>query len=486
MKIKSIILTSVVALASVGCTDWLDVKPSDRISEEVNFSSESGFRQALNGVYVELNSDYLYGSTLTCEFVDIMAQRYAISAENKTANEISRLQFGGSNVQARIEQIWAKAYNLIANTNLILKNCDAHRDVLSDEYYHVIKGEALALRAYLHFDLFRLFGMPYDGASSSTAIPFYDEFQLDVAPTLNSHDYMAKVISDMKEAEELLKDFDPIVRFGVGGKTGDVFLQYRNLRLNYFAVQALLARAYYYMSLNDADAAAEAYTYARKVIDIQETFFPWVVPTTALSGTSVDHMFSTELMFALQNLNRDNLYSSYFNANSIKETSLLGSRTDVIGEIFDANDYRYRANFAGTVSFGSTNYRVFNKYEGTDSLANQMIPMIRIGEAYLIASELAPDDDERMAIFNTLREHRGLTTIQTVEELEHRDELFSSQLDKEWIRETYGEGQLFYWYKRNRDLYMRSAIDRYNYSAFTVGYMSRYQLPVPDAETKYN
>ena len=38
------------------CSNWLDVKPSDRISEDNNFSSLVGFKKTLNGVYIELNS----------------------------------------------------------------------------------------------------------------------------------------------------------------------------------------------------------------------------------------------------------------------------------------------------------------------------------------------------------------------------------------------------------------------------------------------
>ena len=49
-----------------GCSDWLDVKPSDRVAESTAFSTVAGFRQALNGIYVELNSDALYGDALTC------------------------------------------------------------------------------------------------------------------------------------------------------------------------------------------------------------------------------------------------------------------------------------------------------------------------------------------------------------------------------------------------------------------------------------
>lgn len=56
-----------------GCSDWLNVQPSDRVAEESAFSTIAGFKQALNGVYVDLNATELYGQTLTCEMLEILA-----------------------------------------------------------------------------------------------------------------------------------------------------------------------------------------------------------------------------------------------------------------------------------------------------------------------------------------------------------------------------------------------------------------------------
>ena len=58
------IILTVLAFTLYGCSDWLDVKPSDRVSEENAFSTLSGFKKALNGVYVELNQNELYGRSL--------------------------------------------------------------------------------------------------------------------------------------------------------------------------------------------------------------------------------------------------------------------------------------------------------------------------------------------------------------------------------------------------------------------------------------
>lgn len=495
MKLKTIISAAVALLSVTACSDYLDVKPSDRISEEINFSSLAGFKQALNGIYVELNTDQLYGRSLSCEFVELMAQRYAVTAENKAATEIMNLNLGGSTPLSRIESIWGKAYNLIANTNLIIKNCEEHRDVLPDEYYHIIKGEAYALRAYLHFDLFRLFGQAYRENDASTAIPYYDTFQLNVNPTLSSLEFMDKVMHDLSVAEQELAE-DPIIRYGVEGNSKDVFLCYRNLRLNLYAVQALIARANYYMCHFDDGSFSEtfrqpAYDYAKKVIAAQETYFPWVNATAALTSNVIDHVFSSEVMFALQNLSRESLYNSLFNANTLKPTSLLGCRNDVVNEIYGGaaagSDYRYRANFPNTVSVGAVPYRVFSKYEGNDSLYAQMIPMIRVTEAYLIAAELGPDDDERLDLFNTFREHRGISErTSDINELKHDHFKHATLLDKEWIKEFFGEGQLFYWYKCHASTGMRSAVDPTNNVPFYVASPAKYVLEIPDAENKYN
>ena len=54
---------------------------------------------------------------------------------------------------------------------------------------------------------------------------------------------------------------------------------------------------------------------------------------------------------------------------------------------------------SGTVEISGTTYRVFNKFQGTDSLYNQMIPMIRISEMYMIASETSTDGPTRAKLF---------------------------------------------------------------------------------------
>lgn len=480
-KFSFIIMAVALMFTATSCNDWLDLKPADQISEDVNFSSLSGFKQATNGIYIELNSSSLYGRTLTCDFIEVIAQRYAVNENENTINGLlMKQEWGSLMAESIIEGIWQKGYNLIANTNMLIKNCETHRDVLPDEYYHLIKGEAYALRAYLHFDMFRLFGPIYDPDADALALPYYSEFALDINPRSTAHDFMENVLADLAVAQEELKD-DPIIRFGKGGDPADLFLQQRNLRLNVYAVDMLLARVYYYMH-NDEKAAE----YARKVVGYQEEKFPWV-SELRLTGASPDAVFSSEVMFALHNINRKNLYTNLFDANNLKESTLLAPLDGVMNNVFDNNlmtDFRGKAYLRTTAEVNGNTYRIFSKYNGTDSLYNQMIPMLRSSEAYLILAQTTTDKNERNTVFTTFRNHRGLSGVTRDYEFELSDYHYNA-IEKEWIKEFFGEGQLFYYYKRNKYGTMRSATDQYGYAPVDFP-LDKYVIPMPDGEMKYN
>ena len=460
-----------------GCSDWLNVQPSDRVAEESAFSTIAGFKQALNGVYVDLNATELYGQTLTCEMLEILAQRYNINQENKEWSAFMTYDFAGSYISNRVEKIWEKAYNLIANTNLIIKNCDERREVLPDDYYQMIKGEALALRGFLHFDLFRLFGPVYGVDSTLESIPYYKEFALDVQPTLIGTEFMKNVIVDLRAAKDLLST-DPIITNGVAGDPSDKFKSKRNLRLNYYAVQGLLSRAYMYIGELDS-----ALVYAQNVIDVHERIFPWVTRNEAVAGTEPDRVFSSEVLFASQNRNVGGLYNSFFNGESLKISSLLGIRNDVAKYRFDnaeESDIRVLSFMKNKATVSGVDYRLFNKFESAvgDSIYSQMMPLVRVSELYLMVSEIYYEQGQKSKgapYFNALRENRGLSGVSTSS--------YPSYLLDEWWREFIGEGQLFYYYKRTMAEEMHSATNAYNEASVKL---SNYVLPIPDGETKYN
>ena len=72
------------------------------------------------------------------------------------------------------------------------------------------------------------------------------------------------------------------------------------------------------------------------------------------------------------------------------------------------------------------------------------MPLIRLAEMYYIAAESAPDLAMAARYLNAIRAARGLDDVTLSSE---GDRL--AQLEKEYRKEFYAEGQIWYFYKRN-------------------------------------
>ena len=86
---KRILIYLCILLTGIGwsCSDWLDVKPSDRISEENAFSSIAGFKNALNGIYVELNQERINlfaDATLDHQWIHVDTEKAAVESPFKS------------------------------------------------------------------------------------------------------------------------------------------------------------------------------------------------------------------------------------------------------------------------------------------------------------------------------------------------------------------------------------------------------------------
>ena len=226
------------------CSNWLDVKPKTTVEEEEVFSRELGFKEALTGAYIKMASTDLYAKNLSYGFLDILGQRYQINAVANYENPLW-YTFPSTYTESYTEAIWSKMYNVIANLNNLLYYCDKNRDVFTTEhYYEIIKGEALGLRAFLHFDLLRLYGPVYSVTPTGKAIPYRTSFDQKATPVLPAEKVIEHILTDLHEADSLLEISDP-KNFDLPeyySKDYNAFEDSRQLRMNTCAVKAMLAR----------------------------------------------------------------------------------------------------------------------------------------------------------------------------------------------------------------------------------------------------
>ena len=468
-RYKTGICIIVLAMIFASCDSWLEVKPIDKMNEEQMYENEEGFLTALNGIYLGMVERNLYGENLSCGFIEALAQNYNVSESGHKFYKAGSYDYTDKDkVKPYMEAIWKKAYFLIANCNLLLEKTIGKSEVLTPEHARLIKGEALGLRAYLHFDMFRLWGPMYDDTQKEfISIPYYTQQTTLPGNLLKAEDVFTHILTDLDSAEVLLQN-DPVTVYG-RTSGGDLLTANRHLRMNYYAVKALKARVYLWQGNK-----TEAYKCASELLEDTKFkgFFPFIEESAVNEAKDPDRFFYSEQLFCMQNLLRDKLYTDLFDPQLGDNEYLAPSRNAVI-DLFSYNDdYRYKLMWRWNTAGGKA--VAFAKYESISDnnkpIRTKIMGLIRLAELYLIAAETAPTPLEQVSYLNQFRLHRGYAA----NSVSISDDLPSIIRD-EYHREFYGEGQYFYFMKRTK-------ID--NWDGKELGAL-QYVLPLPDSESKY-
>ena len=326
--IKNIVLAAALLLPVSSCSDWLEVEMEDGILEDALYADNEGFLTVLNGVYSNLNTSY--ASFLSMGAVDVMAQYYNVQRNASHPYYIyANYQYDDEDFDAASGSVWSHLYSLILNTNVLLEQCDKEGSALSKQYYNIVKGEALALRAMMHFDLLRLYGPIYTTETASQqAIAYLKDTERKMQDILPASKVVELILDDLKNAATLLAD-DPIRTDGVNSSESEDLqetndFRYRQYRLNYYAVQGLLARLYMWTG----DKVNARNTVSALITEIEENeTFPWVTKSTVDGSNGVsDRVFSTEVIFGLYNVNRLSLFNGVSPNDFITSTQGLSPK----------------------------------------------------------------------------------------------------------------------------------------------------------------
>lgn len=474
-----------ISVFITSCNSWLDVELEDSIMEDDLFNDQEGFQMALNGIYLNLNSTSAYGGALTMSTVDVLAQYYDCSASDHSYGLLQEFQYAESSVKSTFESIWTAAYQQIAYLNALIEHCDKDREILQDTYYNLIKGEALGLRAMYHFDLLRLFG-PLWSNKNQESIPYMTASDRAIQPLLSADSVMQCVMADLSSAADLLQEVDPVITEGGRNESGGIDgndLYYRVYRLNYFAVQALRARAALWMQ-----DYAKAKEYAIQTIEAatrNDMFM--LINSTYYTSYSLDRVFEPEILFASYNSLRDDTFDNYF-SESLDSKALLAmvqGRTESIFE--NTTDYRFSRQWTTASESQSS---LFTKYEDQSPSSVQedqweriryMVPLFKLSELYLIAAECIGLQELNVSdavelYLNPLRIARNEIPLEpNISTTELRE-----QIKNEYIREFVGEGQTFFYFKRNELSTIPNGTSANGTQTMDLG---NYVIPLPDSET---
>lgn len=498
------ILTIIILLGSIlfaGCKKWLDVKPQGETTQEALFNTQKGFRDALTGAYVRMKGGNIYGGSLTWGNIEYMAINWENPSTSNTA--LTALIAGNYNdqyVREWMDNTYQDLYKVIADVNSLLGNIDQKKSVFSDGNYELVKGESLALRAYCHFDALRMFG-PLPATPGATKIlPYVKTVSKEITDPLVYQDYAQAILTDLDQAEALLQDIDPIRKYSLAqlnpGRNdqpvlSDNYLLYRQVRMNYYAVLALKARVYMWLSAaGDNGHKLNAAKYAKMVID---AVTPAGVPLFRLGEerdrAAEDYTMSVEQIAALSVYNLESTANSTFGSTGSLQRYDFNI-TDgfyYLNNLFPVSertsDIRWKQMWTYKTEAGKTSFVMYKKYiqkAGLPEFQILQIPLIRLSELYLILTECAETKAEAESVYTIFCSKKGIpfTGFNAADWLTDR----KNKMIREYVREFYAEGQSFFTYKRYNVTTLPSSWTYTYYNAKP----EKYVVPKPLREINYN
>lgn len=243
--LKSLALVAGVLVFSTGCDSFLDIDPKQELPKDRALNSFAKVEQAIAATYNPLATNDLYGENLMRN-PELMADNLDLTQggipNDPYVNRNTNIFTGGNRAT------WAAAYRAIRNANEIIQAIDGGQVIegASAAQRNQWKGECLAIRALMHFELVRLWGHPFSfNPTGSLGVPLRlkalsSDEALDRASRATVAEVYAAVISDLQAAIPLLPTTN-----GNGG------------RISTWAARAILARVYFNQN-NYAAAYAQA------------------------------------------------------------------------------------------------------------------------------------------------------------------------------------------------------------------------------------
>lgn len=464
----SALLTGIVAFSS--CSKQIDLNPSYTVNGDASFTKIEDYDAALTGAYTALRANSYYGSTNGANgFVglpDMLSDNFFESSES-LANYTTLQRWSYTADDTNIEDIWLDAYSVVRQANLSIRGIDKLSSSTGGGVNR-IKGQALALRALAHFDIFRWFGEEYDRNSTKLGIPYVESYDLEQKPSrLTVKATYDKIEADLKAAKVLLSATDRSLQ-----STSSIAATNRAY-VDSLVVNAMLARVYNYAGVNDS-----AIKYATYVINARPLASAANFPLIWQDATTAEVVWSVKFESNNQDIG-GNIYYVIGNRASYRPT------TNLLSLYNTATDIRYPSYFALRARSG-VNRLVLTKYLAKQ--AQLTIPdgkvdfkSFRTGEMYLIRAEAYArkgNDVAALTDLNALRVARGVTVgVETGAGL-------LTAIFTERRKELVAEGHRFFDLKRTTRTVNRTT-NCTNFCTLSPG-AREWAFPIPQSEITAN
>ena len=219
----------------MSCDDELnDLQPFVEGNPETFFTSVSAFQNGVDGAYRQLWNYYSSPGSGLQGLPDILSDNVIIAQTGRRSNQDYYNYRYVAGTGGAIDLYWSEAYEAVNVANLVIAQIDNLGDGAEKNN---ILGQALAIRAWAHFDLVRVYGkIPTQSADANASLGVVyikvedgdteDPFAEPARETVASN--YTEIIGDLERASQLIGDAN-----GQG-------------KLNADGVYGLLSRVYLY------------------------------------------------------------------------------------------------------------------------------------------------------------------------------------------------------------------------------------------------
>ncbi len=352
-------LVTLFASTFTSCDKKLDIEPMQSVDALTALETDQDFQSAVVGAYSILGEGSLYGTNLIILPELLANSSYcAWVGTFQSYRQVGNKTMVASNAEAT--RTWIAAYRAINIANTVLAQSSKITDAALKTK---LEGEAYFIRGIMHFELVRMYGLPYSAGANNLGVPINlvavatpeDAATLGARKTVG--EVYTQVVTDLNQAYDKLPEEN-------------------GTRADKYAAKAFLSRVYLQMA--NYAAARDA---ANDVIANSEATLAATVTVPFTNRNSSESLF--EIQQNDQNnagTSNDGLATFCASLPGIGRADLYFSATFV--GTFEQNDTRRR-----DLIYIGTGARPGRNYTGKWTSFSQNIPVVRLAEMYLTRAE---------------------------------------------------------------------------------------------------
>jgi len=477
-NISKYLLAGCILTGLASCEKSIELNPTHSLSQENALKSINDYQASLSSVYNSLRGVGYYGrnmSVLSDMNADNLVQTTESLVNFLTITDWVYVQSDGT-----VAETWLAGYSVINNANIIINNIDKVTTPATQKQANRIKGQALAIRALAHFDLFRWFGESFDRNSTALGVPYMKQSVLEASPPSvkpsrpTVKENYDEIFADLNSARTLLADVDAAINTSSA-----------RYRIDITGLAALTARVALYAK-DWPTAISNATTVINALPLASRSVYPGIWRDQNQSEVAFAVLFSTgEFASRLAG----DVYSGATNRSQHEGNPSLFAQID------EGNDIRFATSVTrgyvsplGVAPLSRASSRlVVTKFLGKSSAVDGIVDwkVFRTSEMYLIRAEALANSGQEASALNDLNTLRAARINSFVNGTESGPALINA-IALERRKELFMEGHRWFDLKRTTKTIDRGTIAAPTTQATLASTRREWAWPIPQGEMDAN